>query len=304
MTPENLKTHKALITGSKVASILGLPDAYDSAYTLFARMKGIVPWPEGNDLMLAGTCAELAMAEFCRLKYGWNLIEGPKDGAFHPVYPFIYGLVDRLKKNSDGQIDSIVEFKNQHWSQQEKWEDGIPEKFKAQGYLYSSIYGLPCQIVACFGGNEYVHYELPRDEEVESFILEKCCQFWADLEADRWPDPDSSPSSIESLKHIYKTHSNVLIPGNDEYLDLAKAYKNASNRESFDKKEKEMAGNQLKAIIAGNLGIDLGCGQVTWKETVPKTPKFDEKRFAADHPVLYSQYCELPEPSRRLNVKI
>lgn len=304
MTPEQLEKHKALITGSKVASILGLPDAYDSAYTLFARMKGIMPWTEGNDLMLAGNCAELAIAEWCKVKYGWNLIEGPKEGAFHQTYPFIYGLADRLRRNKNGQIDSIVEFKNQHWSQAEKWENDIPEKFKAQGYLYSAIYGLPCQFVACLGGNDYIHYELPRDEDTENFILQKCCEFWDDLNNDKWPDPDSSESSIMALKHVYKTHSSRMIEGSEEMFSWANLYSEASGEESKAKKIKEEYGNKLKACIAGNLGIDFGCGQVTWKETKPKTTKFDEKRFAAAHPSLYAQFCELPEPSRRLNVKI
>lgn len=304
MTPQNLEKHKALITGSKVASILGLPDAYDSAYTLFARMKGVIPWQEGNDLMLAGNCAELAIAEWCKVKYGWNLVEGPQEGAFHPQYPFIYGLVDRLRVNSDRQVDSIIEFKNQHWSQSEKWENDIPEKFKAQGYLYSAIYGLSCQFVACLGGNEYIHYELPRDEDIEGFILQKCCEFWDDLNNDRWPDPDSSESSINTLKHIYKTHSDKMIAGDDEMLLCATSYRDARDEEGIAKGKKEDFGNRLKSVIAGNLGINFDGGQVTWKETKPKKEKFDEDSFAAAHPALYAQFCKLPESTRRLTVKV
>jgi predicted phage-related endonuclease len=303
MTPDQLEKHKKCITGSKVASILGLPDAYDSAYTLFARMKGIMPWPDGNDLMLAGLCAELAMAEFSRQKWGWDLIEGPKDGAFHSQYPFIFGLADRLRK-TDGQIDSIVEFKNQDISQIGKWEDGIPEKFKAQCYLYSSIFGLPCQVVACFGGNQYERFELPRDEATEKYILDACCQFWSDLACDKWPDPDGSNSTEETVKTIYKTHSGDMISGSAETLNWAVSYNDASARESEAKKEKEQYGTLLKASIAGNLGIDFGTGKVTWKETKPKTPKFDTERFAADHPALFAQYSALSEPSRRLDVRV
>ncbi len=304
MTEEQLKKHKKNITGSKVASILGLPDAYDSAYTLFARMKGVIPWQEGNDLMLAGNCAELSIAEWCRLKYGWNLVEGPQEGAFHPKYPFIYGLVDRLRVNSDGKIDSVIEFKNQHWSQTEKWENDIPEKFKAQCYLYSSIYDLPCQVVACIGGNEYIQYELPRSPEIEAFILKKCCQFWDDLNNDRWPDPDASPSSIETLKHIYKTHSDKMIEGSEEMFSWAVAYQSASEQERQAKEEKTHFGDLLRVAIAGDLGIDFGTSLVTWKEIKPKKEKFDENRFAAAHPALYTQFCEMPESIRRLTVKI
>lgn len=101
MTPDQHRKHQSYITGSKVASIIGLLDAFMSKYTLFSCMRGRTPWPEAadkQDLFLAGQCAELAMSEYCRLRWGWDLVEGPEAGMFHPKFPFIFGLVDRLRR--------------------------------------------------------------------------------------------------------------------------------------------------------------------------------------------------------------
>lgn len=303
LTQQQLTNHLQYITGSKVASILNLPGAYKSKFQLFAEMKGLAePANNESDIMLAGSCMELGMAEYCKRKWNWELAPGPEEGAFHPEYPFIYGLVDRLRK-TDGVISHIVEFKNQDKFKEESWTDGVPEHFKSQVYLYMTIFGLPGLVVACFGGNKIEQFELPRNPMVEAFIIRKCHEFWQDLQHDRWPDPDDTSSCTEALKALYNAPTDEMEAGTQDLYEIAERYNIFSENEKMAKVNKDLAANELRARIGNKQGFIFGDGsKVTWKMTKPKTMKFNEEQFAREYPELYQRYLYKPEGYRRLHV--
>lgn len=307
MTPEQLEKHQKFISGSKVASIIGLPDAFMSKYTLFSCMRGRTAWPEDSDkqdLFLAGQCAELAMAEYCRLKWGWDLRQGPPGGMFHPQYPFIFGLVDRLRRGPDGRIDQIIEFKNVGEWQRPEWENGPPQKYIAQTVLYTLIYGLPTTIVCCIGGSDYKCFPIERDAKIEQFILNECIQFWADLQAGNWPTVDAHPTTTQTIKEQFQTHSAEMIAADSDFIATAVQYEQGRRLEKQGKEQKEEAGNRLKARIGHAMGGEFWGGSATWKETKPKELRFDEDRFRADYPDLYEKYQKLPDPTRVLRVTV
>lgn len=305
LTPEQLEKHKKYITGSKVASILELPGAYKSKYTLFAEMKGYTEEEEEpNERVKAGSYMEAGVAEWCKNEWGWDLIDGPPGGMFHPDYSFIYGLVDRLQK-TDSKISHIIEIKNQDKFMESEWSDGPPEKFKAQLYLYMSIYGLPGRFAVCFGGNHFEQYELPQNPQVENFILGKCCEFWSDLQANRWPEADGSKGCSDALKLLFNDPGEKMVPGDQSLLDIAGQYKIFSAKEKAARDDKDRCGNLLKAAIANNQGlVFLDGSKATWKMTQPKKVQFNESQFERDFPELYKRYTFLPDGYRRLNVSL
>lgn len=318
LTVEQLENHNKFITGSKVAGILGLPGAYQSRYELFAQMKGYIPGNgEVTERMEAGDCMELGIAEWCKRKYGWKLLKGPKEGVFHPDYPFLYGLVDRIQIDkscsyfttyydlASNKGLAVIEFKNVDKFMQKFWEDGPPEYLKSQLFFYMNVLNLPGRMVACFGGNHLEKYDLPRDLVVESFIIRKCRQFWDDLQNDRWPDPDNSESCTETLKVLYNNPSEKMEVGNQALLEVAEKRERFRLEEKKAKGEKELFENQLKETIGNNAGIvfDNG-GKVTWNKTKPKTPVFNEKQFEIEYPDLYKRFLHLPPGHRMLRVTL
>lgn len=307
MTLEELARHKKFITGSKIASIIELPSAFLSKYALFACMKGAIPWPndpEKQDLFLSGQCAELGMDAYCRIKYGWDLIEGPEGGMTHPDFSYIWGLVDRLRRDPDGKWNAVIEFKNVGEYARSDWSDGPPPKYEAQVRLYSMIYDLPAVIVTCIGGNDYQVFEVPRDPEVENFILQKCTEFWNDLSANRWPTPDGHQTTAAALRERYQSHTENLIPIDSNLMVLAAKYEIGRRLEKQGIKQKEEAANQLKARLGQALGAEGSGVKVTWKNTEPKKEKFDVASFLVDRPELYTKYSKLPDPTRILRVTV
>lgn len=306
ITEKQLELHNKFITGSKVASILNLPGAYQSKYELFSQMKG---YTESNiketERMKAGTYMEKGMIAWCRGEWGWTLKQGPKEGIFHQQYPFLYGLVDSIR-TQNGHPRAVIEFKNVDKFIQPQWEDGVPDKFKTQVYFYMQLLNLPGVVVACFGGNHFEKYELPRHPKIENFILKECCNFWDDLQNDRWPDPDGSESCTKTLKKLYPDHNKNMITGTAEHLKLAIDYEKAKAEFTKAEAKKKELGNKLKDIIAKNEGILFpdGIDKVTWKKTNPKKSKFDDKRLEKEDPETYKRYCYLPEGNRTLRISL
>ena len=306
ITEEQLAKHNKCITGSKVASILNLPDAYQSKYELFAQMKGYTePDKEATERMKAGNYMELGIEAWCRGEWGWKLKKGPKDGMTHPQHDFIWGLIDRLR-TENGSPAAVTEFKNVDRFMQPLWEDGPPDKFKTQTYLYMAIYDLPGVIVPCFGGNHFEKYELPRNPQVENYIIKKCCEFWDDLQNDKWPDVDDSKSCEETLKKLYPDHNKNMVAGTEEQLQLAIEYEKAKAEVKKAEEKKSELGNKLKDAIGDNEGILFAGGKdkATWKKTNPKKVKFNEEQFEREDPETYKRYLYLPPGHRTLRISV
>lgn len=305
LTSLQLKQHNRFLTGSKISCLLGLPGAYQSKFELFSRMKGYINTEiEETERMKAGNYMEDAIAQWCQKEWVWDLIPGPEEGKFHPQYPFIYGLVDRLQK-TDGKVSHVVEIKNQDRLRESAWADGPPESFKAQLYLYMSIYDLPGRFAVCFGGNHFESFELPRNPKIENFILKKCCEFWDDLQHDRWPEVDETASCTETLKNLYSTCGEDMIDGSEDMFDLAHQYIVCRENELQAKSGKDKCANQLKAIIGSNSGMVFNNGsKITWKKTKPKKLRFDEEKFAKEHPELYQRFLYTPDGYRRFDVRL
>jgi len=269
MTTEQREIHDQFITGSKVASILALPGAFVSKFSLFARMTGYEAWPELDDPRLrAGTYAELMIAEWCRMEYGWKLVDGPEGGAFHPQYPFIYGLVDRILIEN-GRNLAVVEFKNVDFFMSKEWVDGTPDKYLAQVYLYMMIHNLPGWIVACFGGNRFERYEITRNAEIEDYILQECIKFWDDLKTEKWPVPDMGRTTGDTIRHLYANPNEKILPGSWEDFSLAKRYDSFNRAGKRIEAYREEYANILKNRIGDNIGMVFpdGSSRAMWKQS-------------------------------------
>lgn len=302
LTELQLKRHNSCITGSKIGSLLGLPKAYQSKFELFSQMKGYTTSTiVENERMIAGSYMEEGMHAYCEGEYKWKLVKCP-DGFYHPDYDFIYGLPDRLRIKNNKPI-SVIEFKNVDAYKKSDWDEGPPEKFKAQLYLYMNILDLPGQFVVCFGGNKFEKYDLPRNPAIEAFIIKKCCEFWNDLQNDNWPSVDGTESCTETLKQLYNNPNDELIDGGQESLELLRQYDKFSKKELDAKRIKDEAGNKLRGLIGNNTGIIFQDGsKATWKMTKPKKVKFNEEQFGKENPELYKRYLYPPAGYRRFHV--
>lgn len=297
LTPEQLDKHNTSITGSKIASILGI-SPFKSKYQLWAEMAGLAEVPQhSTERMEIGYFMEKMLHAYCEDKYGWRLFDGPKDGKAHAEHPFLWGLVDRLR-DSDNGYDCIIEFKNIDGLQQKQWADGVPAYYEAQCRFYSMLYNLPCILVALFGGNHVEKYDIPRNDKVEAYLLKKSIEFWHDVRELQAPEPDGSESTSTVLAALYPTSSLDLIDGDGSVEEMILKREVFSSVEKRAAEKKEMYTNRIKQAMGEHQGIVCPSGvKATWKQ-VKDGVRFDEKSFADKHPDIYQQYL-VPKPGYR-----
>lgn len=305
LTVDQLKKHNKYITGSKVASILGL-NPWESKYELFARMKGLLPPKETTQKMKAGLYAEEMIEKWCIKEWGWSVVQLTKDTAWkqHSKYNFLGGYIDRLKFTEEGKKSHVLEFKNISEQFKRIWGEGIPVYYQAQMYFYSILWNLPSIAVACFGGNDFQFFELQRNSKIEEFIIEESLKFWDDLQSDKWPNIDLTKSTSDTLKQLFPKSNTQIIAGGQEQYDFAIKYNQW--KEKKKEAEKEMLGcaNYLQNELKDNEGFLFSDGsKCTWKKS-KDSERFDLDKFKIEQPEIYKKYIKTTEGPRVFRVNI
>ena len=158
--------------------------------------------------------------------------------------------------------------------------------------------GLPAIVVALFGGNHVEKYELPRNKQVEDYILSECIQFWDDLQNMRAPQPDGKDSTSNALARLYPESKLDLVDGDGSVEEWIMKQEVFSAVEKRAGERKEAYTNKIKAVMGEHQGIVCPSGvKATWKQ-IKDGAKFDEKAFAAANPELYQKYV-IPKPGYR-----
>ncbi|MDD3879300.1 MAG: hypothetical protein PHP26_04825 [Syntrophomonas sp.] len=86
----------------------------------------------------------------------------------------------------------------------------------------------------------------------------------------------------------------------DDVMSLVEAYEEAKRAEDEAVRLKDLAANQLKALLGENECGIIQNRKVFWKTV--NTDRFDSTSFKADHPALYAEYVQ-PSTYRRFTVK-
>lgn len=307
LSPKQLERHHASITGSKIGSILG-ENPHQSKWECFATMhKDIEPKElEGINLRM-GVYAEKAFDELVKHEYGWEIQIPPEEGKAHPKYPFLWGLADRLVI-SPGEF--VLEYKNfdkfykNHWETDSKGNLIIPTYIQCQIFFYMILWDMPGKLLAVFGGTEPVLFDIPRDKEIEEFIIAEAVQFWDDLQNDRYPEPDASESCTKALARMFAKNDGKMILGNQDLLEHAIEYRKAGQEEKEMERIKILHGNYLRAAIDTKDGLIFPDGsKATWKNNKDSL-KFNQKRFEAENPELAQRYYGTVPGPRVLRVSI
>jgi len=304
LTEKQLETHNRCITGSKIASILGL-SPWNSKWQLFAEMHGDIEPPDISTVrMKMGGYAEKMMDEYVEKELGWNIASGPEEGKFHPKYTFLWGLVDRLQLNETSQPARIIEYKNVSVFAKKDWEEGPPDYYRSQIHFYSALWDLPATFFTIFGGNDPQVFEVERDKEIEGYIIDQAVVFWDDLQNDRYPKPDGSDFCTKTLAKMFASPDAKLIPGDQDTLDMAIEYHNAQIQEKEVTERTNFWGNRLREAIGNHNGFLFDDGsKATWKKNKDSL-KFDQKKFKDENPELAKGYYGLVPGPRVLRVDI
>ena len=301
------------IGSSEVGTILGL-NPFDTPLQLWRRKRHIDPPIQENEAMLMGHLLEDAVAQRWQLATGRTIIKRSATDwlIVNQERPYLRVSPDRtFWVNPEGkQNDSnkgILECKTTmydidpdniplHWFAQLQYQLGIAEmEYGELGWL-----SLPHR---CFG-----HKPLAFDREFFEWAVSEVEKFWID---NVQGGIEPLPTCVEDVLLRNPKHTPGMIIEADEAIvatceHLRQVKQDIKDLEEAKKKDEEaikMAIGEAEGICApGTADLAKPKMLATWK-AAKDSLKFNEKRFAAEHPELYGKYQEQRQGARMFLLK-
>ena len=297
MTREEwLDARRTGIGGSDVAAILGL-SPWKSPVMVYMDKIGESPDQEENEAMYWGNVLEDVVAKEFEKRTGMK-VKRKNAIIRHADYPWMLANVDRL---IIGQKAGL-ECKTANEYAKDAWDgDKAPDVYILQCMHYMAVTGFKeWWIAVLIGGNKFHFKKIERDEELITFLIEKESEFWKLVENRTPPELDGSEASANLLKVMYpvsEPESAIdLPPDGAEWLDR---YIRAKEAIEAAEAEKELAENQLKAMMQETETAWSGTRKITWKTQYRKS--IDSKRLQAEKPDIYTAYLK-ESPSRPFKI--
>jgi putative phage-type endonuclease len=147
-------------------------------------------------------------------------------------------------------------------------DDSIPPHIRVQCAWYQALTGADrWDLAALIDTSNLRTYRIPRDAELEAYLLEEAERFWKrNVLGGVAPEPDGSPSFARYLKQRFAAHSAEIVDAGADVDSLLAEYRDARDAEKAAKAAKDMAAQRIQAAIGEDLGVKTDGGRATWKE--------------------------------------
>jgi predicted phage-related endonuclease len=253
-----------------------------------------------------GSFAESFVASEYSRSTGFDLIHD-ESIYVHPEYSFMSAHIDRFVLENDSPSPSrILECKTANPFSAGDWgevgSDQVPLTYLCQCIWYMAITNINrVDLAVLFGNSDFRIYEISRDQELESTILQKASFFWNTYVLHDVPPPAQSEADCQTL--FSKGDPAKSVEAKTETLELTKRL-HLLNHE-IDVREDEISA--IKQNIMNQMGAAetltyQGKVMATWKAPKPSF-RLDSKTLEQEHPEIASLYKIPVQNSRRLVIK-
>jgi predicted phage-related endonuclease len=180
--------------------------------------------------------------------------------------------------------------------------DQVPLSYLCQCLWYMAITNLnKVDLAVLFGNSDFRIYEISRDLELESTILQKGNFFWNAYVLHDVPPPAQSEADCQTL--FNKGDPTKSVEAHSETLELRKRL--ALLNSEIDTREDEISAikqNIMNQMGAAETFTYQGKVLATWKAPKPSF-RLDSKTLEQEHPEIASLYKIPVQNSRRLVIK-
>lgn len=251
---------KTGIGASEIAALAGL-SPFATALDIYNLKLGLVEPGADTPWTKAGKYLEPAIARW----YADEMkVELDGDGATtfrHPKHSWLFASPDRLVRGTK----KAVQIKNVGWFRKdgygENGGDAIPDHVSCQVTQEAAVLGLEeVDVVPLIGGNDFRIYTIRFDPELWATLFKIAERFWFEhVVPRRPPEMDGSEGGWAFLAATFPKPANELLrEATDQEIALALAYEKARSEEKAAKSAKELAGQQIAALIGDDLGVKSG----------------------------------------------
>jgi predicted phage-related endonuclease len=248
---------------------------------------------------------EFVASEYARAT-GFRLIHD-KSIYIHPEHAFMSAHMDRFVL--DGRASSptrILECKTANPFSSGDWgeigSDEVPMSYLCQCIWYMAITNInQVDLAVLFGNSDFRIYQIARDAELETVILQKARHFWTEHVLQDIAPPAQSEADCQTL--FSRGDPKKSLEAQSETLKLAKRVALLNSEIST----REEAISAIKQAIMSEMGeaetlTYQGKVLATWKAPKPSY-RLDSKRIEAEHPEIADNYKIPVQNSRRLVIK-
>jgi len=293
------------IGGSDIGAILGL-SRFRSPLEVWMEKTGKETKKLDSLPLRFGSFAEKFVASEYSRATSFELIHD-ESIYIHPEHAFMGAHMDRFVLEGGACAPTrILECKTANPFSSGDWggvgSDEVPMSYLCQCIWYMAITNINrVDLAVLFGNSDFRIYEINRDLELETVILQKASLFWDEYVLKDIAPPAQSEADCQTL--FSKGDSTKSIEAKAETLLLTKRLQLLNSE--IDVREKEIS--SIKQNIMNQMGEAetlnyQGKVLATWK--VPK-PSFrlDSKRLEQDLPEITSNYKIPVQNRRRLVIK-
>lgn len=287
----NLGDRKTYIGASDASRILKNPLA------VYREKIGEAPPFEGNYRTRKGTHLEPFVAAEYEATHGVKLVT--PEVRVHPQYPFIRAHLDRVIEG----MPQYLEIKTTFWGAGfgDPGTDEVPEQHRIQAAVQMAC--APemerCILPVDVGHGDMAEYYVPRNTMLINVVIPTLVTFWECVQrreppapvsneqaAQRWPKSQAG-KSVEATDAIFAIYEKLtMVRDAQEKLDIEQEAFELTIKE-FMRDADELTYHQRKLC--------------TWKTSNPK--RFDQTRFATEHPELIGEYKREGAPERKFLLK-
>ena len=262
-----LRYRKEGLGGSDASAVLGV-SKYKSALRCWLEKTDQAPGDDGDQSEPAfwGTTLEAVIAKVYADRNPGVKVRNVNFMLQHPDHPWMLANLDRLLIYPDG-TKAILEVKTAGaWLAGEWKDDEVPIAYMAQAAHYMAVTGLDKVIFVCLiGGQRLEIREFVRDPELEATLIEREAEFWGMVERGEMPAVDGSEDAADCLDFMYSNKLAVTVDLPQEAMGWIEMFEEAKAAEKAAKEKKDLASNNLKALLQANEVGFCGEYQLSWK---------------------------------------
>ena len=293
------------IGGSDIGAILGL-SRFRSPLAVWMEKTGKEVKRLDSLPLRFGSFAEAFVASEYARSTGFELIHD-ESIYVHPKYSYASAHIDRfVLEHSSSSPSRILECKTANPFSAGDWgevgSDEVPMSYLCQCIWYMAITDINrIDLAVLFGNADFRIYEITRDLELESVILQKANLFWNEYVLKDLPPPAQSEQDCQTL--FRKGDAAKSVEARSETLELRKRLVLLNSE--IGTREDEISA--IKQNIMNQMGeaetlTYQGKVIATWKSPKPSF-RLDSKRLELEHPQIASKYQIPVQNSRRLVIK-
>ncbi len=273
---EWLKARMSGIGGSDAAAIWGYAPRRESAYSLWAKKRGLLPDDQAStEAMEIGSLIEPVIAEMYQRRTGRKLLyPGPTTILRSRRWPFLFVSVDRIIAAAGTPEDprpdprglGVLEGKNRGVGSLKDWDEGAPREVESQVQHALAVTGYGWgSAAAIFGGNTFRFCDITRADRFIAAHVERCRELFERVKSGDAPPVDGSEATDQALRARYKgRHNGFAIDLPEE----AEAWTVEIEEIAAEQKRLEARDRELRSLVREKLGENtrgvLPSGVIQW----------------------------------------